>query len=109
MAPVFEQILWIRFATFSFIFPLFQYYNWLRLNRSSGHLETISHLCNAQVAEVEKAEKEKMKAKVNKILSHNISCFINRQLIYNFPEELFADAGLQNYPFLDIQTWIMNL
>ncbi len=28
-----------------------------------------------------------------KIISHGINCFINRQLIYNFPEEIFADAG----------------
>ena len=47
-----------------------------------------------QVADIEKAEKDKMKAKVEKILSHKINCFINRQLIYNYPEELFADAGV---------------
>lgn len=35
-----------------------------------------------------------MKEKVEKILSHNITCFINRQLIYNYPEQLFADAGV---------------
>lgn len=48
----------------------------------------------AKVAEIETAEKEKMRAKVQKILSHGINCFINRQLIYNFPEQLFADAGV---------------
>ncbi|CAI8606630.1 unnamed protein product [Vicia faba] len=48
----------------------------------------------AKVAEIEGAEKEKMKEKVNKIISHGINCFVNRQLIYNFPEELFADAGI---------------
>ncbi|KAL0784795.1 hypothetical protein Bca101_001040 [Brassica carinata] len=47
-----------------------------------------------KVAEIEGAEKEKMKDKVNKILAHGINCFVNRQLIYNFPEELFADAGV---------------
>ncbi|KAF5178499.1 T-complex protein 1 subunit beta [Thalictrum thalictroides] len=31
---------------------------------------------------------------VQKIIAHGINCFINRQLIYNFPEELFADAGI---------------
>ena len=35
-----------------------------------------------------------MREKCAKILSHDISCFINRQLIYNFPEEIFADAGV---------------
>ncbi|XP_019174899.1 PREDICTED: T-complex protein 1 subunit beta-like [Ipomoea nil] len=48
----------------------------------------------AKVAELEAAEKEKMKGKVQKIISHGINCFVNRQLIYNFPEELFADAGI---------------
>jgi T-complex protein 1 subunit beta len=49
---------------------------------------------NKQVADIEAAEKEKMREKCNRILSHNINCFINRQLIYNFPEEIFADAGV---------------
>lgn len=48
----------------------------------------------AKVAEIENAEKEKMREKVKKIIAHGINCFINRQLIYNFPEELFADAGI---------------
>ncbi|PIA50270.1 hypothetical protein AQUCO_01300780v1 [Aquilegia coerulea] len=48
----------------------------------------------ARVAQIEGAEKEKMKEKVQKIIAHGINCFINRQLIYNFPEELFADAGI---------------
>jgi len=48
----------------------------------------------AKVAELELAEKEKMKSKVNKILNHNINVFFNRQLIYNYPEQLFADAGV---------------
>lgn len=48
----------------------------------------------AKIAELEVAEKEKMKDKVNKILSHNANVFINRQLIYNYPEQLFADAGI---------------
>ena len=47
-----------------------------------------------KVADIEKAEKEKMKEKCEKILAHDISCFINRQLIYNYPEEIFADAGV---------------
>ncbi|CAH1100864.1 unnamed protein product [Psylliodes chrysocephalus] len=48
----------------------------------------------AKVAELESAEKDKMKDKVNKILKHNANVFINRQLIYNYPEQLFADAGV---------------
>eukprot|EP01135_Chromosphaera_perkinsii_P004396 Nk52_evm47s279 gene=Nk52_evmTU47s279 len=46
----------------------------------------------AKIAEIEQAEKDKMKAKVDKILKHGINCFVNRQLIYNYPEQLFADA-----------------
>ena len=46
----------------------------------------------AKVAELELAEKENMKEKVDLILAHNCSVFVNRQLIYNYPEQLFADA-----------------
>ncbi|CAG2176482.1 unnamed protein product [Oppiella nova] len=48
----------------------------------------------AKVADIELAEKEKMKDKVDLILKHNINVFINRQLIYNYPEQLFGDAGV---------------
>lgn len=48
----------------------------------------------SKVAEIEAAEKIKMKNKVENILKHDINCFVNRQLIYNYPEELFADAGI---------------
>ncbi|KAG2481454.1 hypothetical protein PVAP13_J062460 [Panicum virgatum] len=47
-----------------------------------------------QVADIEAAEKQKMREKVQKIIAHGINYFVNRQLIYNFPEELFADAGI---------------
>lgn len=48
----------------------------------------------AKIADLEMAEKEKMKDKVNKILNHKCNVFVNRQLIYNYPEQLFADAGV---------------
>lgn len=48
----------------------------------------------ATVGAIENAEKEKMKAKVDKILAHKCNVFINRQLIYNYPESLFAEAGV---------------
>lgn len=48
----------------------------------------------AKVAEIEEAEKDKMRAKVKKIVEHGINVFVNRQLIYNFPEQLFAEAGI---------------
>ncbi|KAJ9511389.1 hypothetical protein QJQ45_029795 [Haematococcus lacustris] len=47
-----------------------------------------------KVADIEAAEKQKMRAKCERIISSGINCFINRQLIYNFPEEIFADAGV---------------
>ena len=31
---------------------------------------------------------------VDKICKHDINVFINRQLIYNYPEQLFADKGV---------------
>lgn len=48
----------------------------------------------SKVAEIEGAEKEKMREKVQKIIAHGINCLINRRLIYSFPLELFADAGI---------------
>merc|ERR1740138_1520999 len=46
------------------------------------------------VNEIEKAEKEKMKAKVEKIVAHGCNVFINRQLIYNYPDQLFKENGV---------------
>merc|ERR1712183_320411 len=57
----------------------------------------------AKIAELELAEKEKMKDKVNLILKHDINCFINRQLIYNYPEQLFADAGVMAIEHADFE------
>jgi len=46
------------------------------------------------IAEIEEAEKQKMKQKVDKILAHKPDVFINRQLVYNYPEQLLAEAGV---------------
>ena len=46
------------------------------------------------MADIENADKDKMRGKVEAIIGHRINCFVNRQLIYNFPEEIFADAGV---------------
>ena len=35
-----------------------------------------------------------MKKKVDKILAHKPDVFINRQLIYNYPEQLLAEKGV---------------
>jgi hypothetical protein len=37
---------------------------------------------------------EKMKAKVDAIAAHGINVFVNRQLIYNYPESLLAEKGI---------------
>ena len=47
-----------------------------------------------KVAEIEQAEKDRMRKKCEKIIEHGINVFINRQLIYNFPEQIFTEAGV---------------
>ncbi|KAG1822284.1 chaperonin Cpn60/TCP-1 family [Suillus variegatus] len=47
-----------------------------------------------KLAELERAEREKMKTKVDAIAAHGINCFVNRQLIYNYPESLLAEKGI---------------
>ncbi|KAL7750133.1 T-complex protein 1 subunit beta [Sorochytrium milnesiophthora] len=54
-----------------------------------------------KLAELERAEREKMREKVEKIKAHGINCFVNRQLIYNWPEQLFADAGILSIEHAD--------
>lgn len=48
----------------------------------------------AKVAELEEAERDKMKSKVNKIVESGCNVFINRQLIYNYPEQLLSEKGV---------------
>merc|ERR1711988_1186273 len=57
----------------------------------------------SKVAEIELAEKEKMKDKVDLICKHDINVFINRQLIYNYPEQLFADKGVMAIEHADFE------
>jgi len=56
-----------------------------------------------KMAEIEKAERKKMKEKVDKILEHKMNCFISRQLIYNYPEQLFADSGVMAIEHADFE------
>jgi len=42
-----------------------------------------------------------MRTKCKKIIDHGISCFVNRQLIYNFPEQIFTDAGVVSIEHAD--------
>lgn len=55
----------------------------------------------SQVAAIEQAEREKMFAKCQKIVDHGINCFINRQLIYNIPEQFFSDRGIMGIEHAD--------
>jgi len=57
----------------------------------------------AKVAELEIAEKEKMKEKVERIIKYGPNVFINRQLIYNYPEQLFSDAGIMAIEHADFE------
>lgn len=73
-----------------------------------------------KLAELERAEKvrplpievdvmihftyqEKMKAKVEAIAAHGITCFVNRQLIYNYPESLLAEKGIMVIEHADFE------
>ena len=47
-----------------------------------------------QLSDMERAERAKIREKVESIKAHGINCFVNRQLIYDWPEQLFADAGI---------------
>lgn len=56
-----------------------------------------------QVALIEKAERDRMIAKCKKILNHGLNVFINRQLIYNLPEQFFADNGVMAIEHADFE------
>ncbi|AQZ10452.1 CCT2 (YIL142W) [Zygosaccharomyces parabailii] len=57
----------------------------------------------AKLAQLEKAEREKMKAKILKISKFGINTFINRQLIYDYPEQLFTDLGINSIEHADFE------
>ena len=57
----------------------------------------------SKLAEIERAEREKMKAKVKRIKAHGITCFVNRQLIYNYPESLLTSAGIMSIEHADFE------
>ncbi|KAI9483623.1 MAG: T-complex protein 1 subunit beta [Benjaminiella poitrasii] len=56
-----------------------------------------------KLAELERAERNKMKEKVEKIKAHGINCFVNRQLIYNWPEQLLADSDIATIEHADFE------
>ncbi|KAI6044053.1 chaperonin Cpn60/TCP-1 family [Pisolithus marmoratus] len=56
-----------------------------------------------KLAELERAEREKMKAKVEDIAAHGINCFVNRQLIYNYPESILTEKGIMVIEHADFE------
>lgn len=56
-----------------------------------------------RVAEIEAAEKAKMKEKVDRILAYAPDVFINRQLVYNYPEQLMAEKGVMVIEHADFE------
>lgn len=47
------------------------------------------------LAEMEKIEREKMMNKIESICQNGVNCFINRQLIYDFPMQLLRTRNVQ--------------
>jgi chaperonin GroEL (HSP60 family) len=56
-----------------------------------------------QVAEIEEAERDKMRQKCKRIIDHGVNVFVNRQLIYNFAEQIFAEAGVMAIEHADFE------
>lgn len=52
---------------------------------------------------ISRVPQEKMKAKVDAIAAHGINCFVNRQLIYNYPESLLAEKGIMTIEHADFE------
>src|ERR1700742_982369 len=44
-----------------------------------------------------------MKAKVDAIAAHDVNVFVNRQLIYNYPESLLAEKGIMVIEHADFE------
>jgi chaperonin GroEL (HSP60 family) len=44
-----------------------------------------------------------MKAKVEAIASHGINVFVNRQLIYNYPESILAEKSIMSIEHADFE------
>lgn len=44
-----------------------------------------------------------MKAKVEAIAAHGINCFVNRQLIYNYPESILTEKGIMVIEHADFE------
>ncbi|CAL6005514.1 TCP-1_chaperonin subunit beta [Hexamita inflata] len=58
-----------------------------KIKIEGGRVKVHSH---AQMEEIEQAERARMEAKCQKIVDHKINVFINRQLVYDVPQQYFA-------------------
>ena len=56
-----------------------------------------------KVQEISDAEKNKMREKVDKIAAYGPNVYINRQLIYDFPEQLLVDKGIMVIEHADFE------
>lgn len=56
-----------------------------------------------KVQEISEAEREKMKEKVERIAAYKPNVFINRQLIYDYPEQLLVEKGIMVIEHADFE------
>ncbi|KAG8905134.1 T-complex protein 1 subunit beta [Tulasnella sp. 403] len=71
-----------------------------------AELERAERVRSCQLLEASESDvvaQEKMKAKVAAIAAHGINCFVNRQLIYNYPEALLAEHGIMSIEHADFE------
>jgi T-complex protein 1 subunit beta len=69
-----------------------------KIKISGAKIETDSP---EQLAKIEATERAKMLAKCEKIAQHKPTVFVNRQLIYNLPEEYFTAHGINSVEHAD--------
>jgi T-complex protein 1 subunit beta len=56
------------------------------------------------IAELEGVERAKMRDKCDNVLSLGINCFVNRQLVYDFPEHIFTASGVCSLELVDFDS-----
>ncbi|CAF4454050.1 unnamed protein product, partial [Rotaria sp. Silwood2] len=69
-----------------------------KVSDSSVHIDSI-----AKLVQLELAKNEKMKDKVEKILQFSCNVFINRQLICDYANQLFAEKGVMTIEHADFE------
>ena len=71
-----------------------------------AELERAERVCihpSGKLISLTVSKQEKMKAKVEAISSHGINVFVNRQLIYNYPESILAEKGIMSIEHADFE------